>query len=55
VSVRFSGSMSMHQPSSQESGLCIGEEIIGTPMWRWKKGCVFDTLCIDAGGRNSLK
>jgi hypothetical protein len=29
-----------HQPSSKEGGLCIGEEIIGAPMCRWKKGCI---------------
>jgi hypothetical protein len=37
VSVKFSGGALARQPSSKGGGLCIGEEITGAPMWRWKK------------------
>jgi hypothetical protein len=40
VLVEFSGGVLAHQPISNGGGLCIGEEIIGAPMWRWKKICV---------------
>jgi hypothetical protein len=30
----------VHHSSSKEGGLCIGEEIIGRPMCRWKEGFI---------------